>query len=112
MGRLKRGWLFLSGAVACAIALALPYRARLLFAKVLNYWSNPFGHTIAILFGRQAKFWNRVLLGVVFFLGFPVAALLVRVAGRNHLAPRSGAPTYWVPRSNPDAFEKGIRDPF
>ncbi len=112
MGRLKNRWFFASGAVACAIALALPYRARFLFAKVLNYLSNPFGHTVPMLFGRQAKFWNRVLLGLVFFLGFPVAALLVRIAGRSRLAPRPGAPTYWVPRSPPEAFGKGIRDPF
>ncbi len=112
MGRLKGAWLFVSGAVVCAIVLALPYRPRLLFAKVLNYLSNPPSRTVSILFERQSRFWNRIVLGLVFFLGFPIAAILFRIAGRGRLAPPSGSATYWVPRPPPEEFEKGIRDPF
>lgn len=112
MGRLKRTWLFVSGAVACAITLALPYRPRLLFAKVLSYLTNPRLWTASAAYQKQLRFWNRMVLGLVFFLGFPIAALLFRLGGRGRLAPRSGSATYWVPRRPPTEMEQGIRDPF
>lgn len=112
MGRWKQWWLFVSGAVACAITLVLPYRPRLWFAKVLNFLSNPPSATASIFYRKQLRFWNRLVLGVVFFLGFPLAAILFRLGSRKGLAPRSGSGTYWVSRRPPEDFVKGIRDPF
>lgn len=112
MQRLKRIWLFLSGVVATAIALALPYRPRLWFAKVLNHLTNPPSATASVLYQKQVRFWNRIVLGLVFFLGFPIAAILLRIGGRRHLGPQSECETYWAPRPSPEEMEKGVRDPF
>lgn len=112
MGILKRMWFLASGTVACAIALALPYRPRLLFAKALIHLASPRLWTVSAAYQKQMRFWNRMVLGLVFFLGFPIAALLFRLGGRGRLAPRSGSATYWVPRRPPEEMERGIRDPF
>ena len=112
MGGLHRTWLRLSGTIACAIAIMLPYRPRLFFARILNYLSNPVTSTIGLAFQRQARAWNRVVLALVFFLGFPLAKALSMLRGSAAKDPGKGAATYWVPRPLPEEFDRGIRETF
>ena len=102
----------LSGLAACAIMLVLPYRPRLLFAKVLVGLTHPPRWTAAVWFPRSWRFWNRVILTLVFFLGFPIASVLLRMTGRRRLGPAAESPTFFVPRDPPERIEAGIRDPF
>ncbi len=94
------------------LALALPYRPRLLLAKVTTYATNPPSQVASMLLRRQSRFWNRLVLGLVFFLGLPWAALFFRMGGAARMAPPPGSATYWVPRRPPEELDQGIRDPF
>ena len=112
MGWLNKAWMRFSGTIVCAIVLLLPYRPRLFFARILNYLSNPITSTIGLAFQRQARVWNKLVLGLVFFLGFPLAKALSALGNRAAKGPRAGAETYWTPRPAPESFDRDIREPF
>lgn len=110
MSRVKGAWLYISGILVCMIAVVLPYRLRLFFAKILNYITNPPSWTASLLFQKQLRWWNKVILGMVFFLGLPIAALMMRLGRKTAMDPSGNS--WWVARRTPQEIEKGIRDPF
>lgn len=112
MRGLRAFWMRASGAFVCAVALALPYRPRLLFAKALTWLTNPVSDTVGMSFRKQARFWNKVILALVFFLGFPLAKFLLVISRRRPQGPRGETPTFWVARPAPEAFTEHVREPF
>lgn len=113
MGVFKRFWRRLSGMVVCLIALVLPFGPRMLFARLLSCSSRPPKASASPLLRGPLKLWNRVLMGVVFFLGLPMARLFfVFTGGSRKLAPKPGRDTYWIRRPAPEEFDKGIGDQF
>lgn len=109
----KRLWFRFSGFVVCAIAIVLPYRARLFFGKTLNFFTNPLKASAAVFMAPQLRFWNKIILRAVFWLGFPPSKLLLILGtGRSRMAPPTGSATYWVPRETPEVLDAGIGDPF
>jgi len=105
-------WFRISGFIVCAIAILLPYRARLVFAKFLNFLGNPVKHSMAVFLGPQLRFWNKVVLRFVFWMGFPPSKLLIVFGGRSRMAPKHGSPTYWVEREKPEVLDAEIDEPF
>jgi len=103
---LQRFWRRFSGWVVCAIALVLPYSARMYFVRALNYVANRPSRGAALLLRGPARFWNRVLLALVFFLGFPFARLALLFKRR----PRPDSA--WVDRPAPEDLERHVEDPF
>jgi len=112
MAALRKAWLRISGFVVCLIAALLPYRPRLFLAKVLNYLSNPLKATMPLLLQRPLKFWNKVILGLVFFLGFPITKLFFLISGRTRLAPSHRTATFWEKRRPAEQLEQEIEEPF
>ena len=98
--------------VACAIAALLPYRARALCARALHVTVGPGDMTQTAFMRLQLRFWNKVLLGLVFWGGLPPSRLLLTFWGRAKLPPARGAKSYWVSRESADTLSAGTRDPF
>lgn len=109
---LSEAWMFATGLIATVITLVLPYRLRLLFAKLLLHLTNPLSWTASVFYQRYLRFWNKVILGLVYFLAFPFAKVLLKVFGKTRLAPEPQSPTFWVQRPPPEHFSKQIKDPF
>ena len=112
MGGVRRFWLRWSATAVCALALLLPYRPRVFLARFLAYLSNPGNSTIGLAFQRQARLWNRAVLALVFFLGFPLAKVLLLLTSRGRLAPPAGAATFWASRLPAEQFDRNVREPF
>lgn len=110
--RLKNFWYRLSGLVVCLVALLLPYRPRLLFAKMLNFIANPPQKTLPLALGRPLRFWNKLIFGVLFFLGLPLAKLFLQISGKKRLAPPPTSASYWVAREDPAKLKQDIQEPF
>jgi len=107
-------WFRISGFLVCTIAILLPYRMRLGFAGMLNFLGHPLKR-LARLMAPQVRFWNKLILGGVFWLGFPVSKLMLRLGGargRSMMAPPHGSATYWVKRVKPEVLNAEIDDPF
>ncbi|RJO68956.1 MAG: hypothetical protein C4523_06695 [Myxococcales bacterium] len=109
---MKRLLAYLLSLLACAVALGLPFGLRRAFGRLVGLIAGERGLSDTGLFRAQFKFWNRAVLGFVFYLGLPFSKLLFALGGRSKLAPKSGAPTYWVERESPERFVEGIDDPF
>ena len=105
-------WRYFSGAVVCIVSLVLPFRARMLFAKILNYVANPPKQSAKVLLKKPLRLWNVIILGVVFFLGFPLTKLFLFLAPKTQNVPRAGSKTYWCAREKPESIEEGIKNQF
>jgi len=103
-------WHRFSGFVVTMMALAMPHRVRLLFARLLTYLSNPLGATLSVVMRKQARFWNNVILAVVFGLGIGSAALMVRGAQVFRRKPKGD--TFWRPRESPETYIDRVGEPF
>ncbi|MBL6974118.1 MAG: hypothetical protein ISR64_00160 [Deltaproteobacteria bacterium] len=103
-----RGW----ATAVCLVAVMLPFGPRLVLSRVLGFLSNPSSARSSPLFQRHMRLWNRVVLGFVFVLGFPLARIFYPLWSRSRLSPGPGAHSYWIRRPPPEEFEKGIKDPF
>ncbi len=108
----RRGfWFRLTGTLVVAVAIVLPYRMRLLFARVCTFLHNGFGAAFAVGAGRQARFWNHMVLLVVFYLGISSAALF-RWIGKLFSTRRKVTGTYWIERETPESFIEKVKEPF
>lgn len=111
-GKLKALWLRVSGAIVCSFSLLLPYKPRFWFAKLLTWGSNPVSSSIGMSFQKQARFWNKIVLAFVFYLGFPLAKLFLWISGKRPLGKKKTAETFWHPRPTPESFVKDLAEPF
>ena len=108
----RRGFFFrLSGTVVVVMALLLPYRMRLLFARMLTFIKSGPGPAISLAAKRQARFWNMLVLGLVFYLGIGSAAL-AKLLGRLWPSGRKPTDTFWIERNSPDDFVRKVEEPF
>lgn len=112
MGTMRTGGYRWWATAVCWVAVMLPLGPRLALSRTLAFLANPSSARPSPLFQRHMRLWNRVVLGVVFVLGFPLARLFYPIWSRSRLSPRPGASSYWVRRPPPEEFEKGIKDPF
>ena len=108
----RRGfWFRLIGTVIVAMAIVLPYRMRLLFARICTFLYNGPSAAFAVGARKQARFWNHVVLLIVFYIGIGSAALF-KLIGRLFTFGRKPTGTYWIERATPESFIEHVKEPF
>ncbi len=98
--------------VICVLAAALPFSARARLGGLLSVLSRVGHPRESRLFRFQVTFWNHMVLGLVFFLGFPLARLFMPLWGPSRFSPPPGTPSYWLPRPDSREYDAAIEDPF
>jgi hypothetical protein len=107
----NRLWFRISGFITVMLGLVMPYRVRILFARMLTFIMHGPGAGFAVFAKKQARFWNNIILSVVFFLGIGSAAFFKWV-GRLFRSRSRKKESYWLERGTPESFIEGIKEPF
>lgn len=98
--------------LVCTIVLLLPFRWRGPFATLLAALGRMRNPSESGLYRLQVRFWNTLVLGMVFYLGFPIVRLLAPLWAPGRLSPPPGSPSYWRLRRTPEELERDVSEPF
>ena len=102
MGAFYQPWLIALAAVLAAITAT---RA---------HWLAPLKHAWMKLGELLNKIVSPVVMGVIYFVVFTPAGIVMRLAGRDALAMRldKTLPTYWVRRDPPGPADDSFKEPY